>query len=92
MDAFEYEQMTKYSKEIGLQEPMRLFELIDSHRHLREITKRTNAEWQAMVEEARKNVAAATYEQITHGEYISTAKLRNMTISELTWFIAETGE
>lgn len=89
MDAFEYEQMMNYSGEIGLQEPMRLVELIASHRRLREITKQTNAEWQAIVDEARKNIAAMVREEITHGEYIATARLRNMTISEFASFIAE---
>ena len=92
MNADEVQMLNDYAKEVGA-EALPLQDLIASHRRLRDMSKRTHAEWIKALENAREIGTRQGMELVLTG-YVSLDDLQKMTIKEIVdkYFIAGYGE
>lgn len=77
------ELLLAYSKEINLREPMTLQELIDSHRHLREVNRTYNERWNEWVNAA----VNARVSDIISTKYVRWSELGKMALADIVEFI-----
>lgn len=87
-DAERYDDMlAQYSREIGLDWPMSLGKLIESHRQLQATIRQRSEAIRQEIKTARKHGYADGIAMATHGAYIATEKLRSMTLGEIAEFL-----
>lgn len=73
-----------YSRELGLINDLTLEDVINAHRHLRELNKRKNAEWLEELDRARKLGYDEGLRLISNsGDYIKASELKEMKVSDL---------
>lgn len=83
------EEIDRYSEELDLIGKMSITELIDSHRHLRELNKVRHEDWLAQVHEAKAWAAEQARQHALEYNYISRETLRGMTLLQLCEILEE---
>lgn len=79
------EELKKYAEEVG-SESMTLTSLIDSHRYLRQQAMASHEERRQEAQRWYDMSASNAREYVLHGEYVSVAKLKAMTLKEIVDF------
>lgn len=83
--------LKEYSKEIfgpGHEDDLSLKDLIDSHRHLRQLNLETN-ETRLQAREEGYNIGIKQGLEQINSEYIKIADLKNMTLGQITQLLEE---
>ncbi len=75
--------LQEYAREIGISAGFTLESLIDSHRRLRAQAIEANTNRRKEIDEARDRAAAQAREEVLHGEYISMAELKTLTLGQI---------
>jgi hypothetical protein len=83
------EELSKYGEELGLREPPKLHELIESHRSLRNHYRTWLKDADKAHEQARKEAYEDAKEYALQNHYIPVKKLRKMTLEKLMLLLEE---
>jgi hypothetical protein len=89
MDDTDVEMLNAYGQELGLTDGLTLWELIESHRSLRDLNVKRQATWHEALADARKRGLERGRAQALEHEFVSREKLKAMTIKELSDLLNE---
>lgn len=89
MDDADVEMLNRYGQELGLTDGLTLWELIESHRSLRDLNVKRQATWLDALADARKRGLERGRARALEHEFVSREKLKAMTIKELSDLLNE---
>lgn len=89
MDDNDIEMLNTYGQEMGLADGLTLWELIESHRSLRDLNVKRRAAWHDALADARRRGLEEGRQQALENEFVSREKLKAMTLKELSDLLNE---
>ena len=84
MDDNDIEMLNTYGQEMGLTDGLTLWELIESHRSLRNLNMKRQAAWREALADAHVCGLERGRAQALEHEFVSREKLKTMTLKEIS--------